>query len=188
MTNCGAPGCTNRSANNKNLSFHRLSSRKGDIKKKWLHKLGRKNVPETLSLCSEHFEQSCFERDLQAELMPNVKRKRVLKEDAVPTIFNHSQSPSRKRVFSLEREHKQDKKQCVQNAFTNYENDYAQQDVGCDTKDLIFVSEVGVQNGAKKTKSVRTQYRKEDFIFEDHFVNYTEDKIIIRNFVCVQTA
>ena len=37
MTNCGALGCTDRSANNKNISFHRLTAKKEEIKKKWLH-------------------------------------------------------------------------------------------------------------------------------------------------------
>ena len=97
MTNCGAPGCTNRSANNKNISFHRLSSKKEEIKKKWLHNLNRKFIPETLSVCSEHFEPSCFKRDLQAELM-GTKPRNILKDDAVPTIFKHSLGLSRKRV------------------------------------------------------------------------------------------
>ena len=112
MTNCGAPGCTNRSANNKNISFHRLSSKKEEIKKKWLHNLNRKFIPETLSVCSEHFEPSCFKRDLQAELM-GTKPRNILKDDAVSTIFKHSQGPSRKRVSSLGRENKEAKKQLV---------------------------------------------------------------------------
>ena len=66
MINCGAPGCTNRSANNKNISFHQLSSKKEEITKKWLHNLNRTFVPETMSVCSEQFEPSCFKRDLQA--------------------------------------------------------------------------------------------------------------------------
>ena len=60
MTNYGAPGCTNRSANKKNISFHRLSAKKDEINKKWLHNLNRKFIQETLYVCSEHFELSCF--------------------------------------------------------------------------------------------------------------------------------
>ena len=112
MTNCGALGCTNRSANNKNISFHQLLSKKEEIKKKWLYNLNRKFIPETLSVCSEYFEPSCFKRDLQAELM-GTKPRNILKDDAVPTIFKHSQGPSRKRLSSLERENKQAKKQLV---------------------------------------------------------------------------
>ena len=115
MTNCGAPGCTNRSANNKNISFHRLSSKKEEVKKKWLYNLSRKFTPETLSVCSEHFEPSCFKSDLQAELM-GTKPRNILKDDAVSSIFKPSQGPSRKRVSSLEIENKQAKKQLVQEA------------------------------------------------------------------------
>ena len=86
--------------------------KKEEIKKKWLHHLIRKFIPETLSVCSEHFEPSCFKRDLQAELIGK-KPRNILKDDAVATIFKHSQGPSRKRVSSLKRENKQAKKQLV---------------------------------------------------------------------------
>ena len=115
MTNCEAPGCTNCSANNKNINFHRLPSKKEEIKKKRLHNRNRKFIPGTLSVCSELFKPSCFKRDLQAESL-GTKPRNTLKDDAVPTIFKHSQSPSRKRVYSLERENKQAKKQLVQEA------------------------------------------------------------------------
>ena len=96
MTNCGAPGCTNRSANNKNISFYRLSSKNKEIEKKRLLNLNRKFIPETLSVCSKHFKPSYFKRDLQAELL-GTKPRNILKDDAFPTIFKHSQGPSRKR-------------------------------------------------------------------------------------------
>ena len=94
MTNCGAPGCTNRSEHDKNLSFHRIP-KKEEMRKRWLQKLQRKIIPKTLFVCSDHFESSCFERDLRSELMGE-KPKKILKEDAVPTIFQH-QTSSRKR-------------------------------------------------------------------------------------------
>ena len=74
MTNCRALVCTNHSTSNKNISFHRLSAKKEEIKKKWLHNLNRKFIPETLCVCSEHFEPSCFKRDLQAELMDKANK------------------------------------------------------------------------------------------------------------------
>ena len=118
--------------------------KKEEIKKKWLHNLNRKSIPETLFVCSEHFEPSCFKRDLQAELM-GTKPRNILKDDAVPTIFKHSQGPSRKRVSSLERENKQAKKQFVQEALGSYEKTITQtqKEVSCSTKDLIAVSEIG---------------------------------------------
>ena len=51
MTNCRAPGCSHRSANNKNISFHWISAKKEEIKKKWLHNLNRKFIPETQKRC-----------------------------------------------------------------------------------------------------------------------------------------
>ena len=158
MTNFGAPGCTNRSANNKNISFHRLSSKTAEIKKTWLHNLNRKFIPETVSLCSEHFEPSCFKCDLQAELM-GAKPRNILKNYAVPTIFKHSQGPSRKRISSLETENKQAKKQSVQEALGSFKKSITQtkKEVSCSTKDLIAVTEIGSLNSAK-TKSVQTQY------------------------------
>ena len=102
MTNRSAPGCTNRSEDNKNISFHRLPSKSEEVKKKWLHNLKRKNIPETVFLCSEHFEPHCFKRDLRAELM-GTKLRNELKDDAVPTLFQHSQCSSRKRISSIER-------------------------------------------------------------------------------------
>ena len=100
MTNCSAPGCTNRSEDNKNISFHRLPSKSEEVKKKWLHNLKRKNIPETVFICSEHFEPHCFKRDLRAELMG--KPKNELEDDAAPTLFQHSQCSLRKRISSIE--------------------------------------------------------------------------------------
>ena len=177
MTSCGAPGCTNRSANNKNISFHRLSAKKEEIKKKRLHNLNRKFSPEKLSVCSGHFEPSYFKRDLQAVLL-GTKPRNVMKDDAVPTIFKNSQCPSTKRVSSLERENKQVKKQLVQEALGSYEKTITQtqKEISCSTKDLITVTETGTQNSVK-TKLVRTQDRKEDF--EGEFQDIDKKKVLI---------
>ena len=177
MTSCGAPGCTNRSANNKNISFHRLSAKKEEIKKKRLHNLNRKFSPEKLSVCSGHFEPSYFKRDLQAVLM-GTKPRNVMKDDAVPTIFKNSQCPSTKRVSSLERENKQVNKQLVQEALGSYEKTITQtqNEISCSTKDLIAVTETGTQNSVK-TKLVRTQDRKEDF--EGEFQDIDKKKVLI---------
>ena len=120
------------------MSFQQLSSKEEEIKRKWLHNLNRKIIPETLSVCSEHLESSCFKRDLQDELM-GTKPRDILKDDAVLTIFKHSQGPSRKRVSSLEREKKQAKKELVQEALGSYEKTITQtqKEVSCSEKDLM---------------------------------------------------
>ena len=103
------------------------------------------------------------------------KPRNILKDDAVATIFKHVQGPSRKIVSSLERENKQAKKQLVQEALGSYEKTITQtqKEVSCSTKDLITVTEIGIENSAK-TKSVRTQYRKDDF--EEKFQDNEKDK------------
>ena len=152
--------------------------KKEEIKKKWLHNLNRKFIPETLSVCSEHFEPSSFKPDLQAELM-GTKPRKILKNDAVPTIFKLSQDPSRKRISLLERENKQPKKQLAQEALGSYEKmiTQTQKEVSCSTKDVTAVTEIGTQNSAK-TKSVPTQYRKEDFQEESQDIEKRQALIV----------
>ena len=77
---------------------------------------------------------------------------------------NYSQDPSRKRVSSLERKNEQAKKQLIQEALGSYKKTISQtqKEVSCSAKDLIAVIEIETQNSAK-TKSIRTQCRKEDF-------------------------
>ena len=110
----------------------------------------------------------------------STKPRNILKDDAVPTIFKHSQSPSRKRVSSLERENKQAKKQLLQEALGSYEKTItqAQKEVSCSTKDLIAVTEIGTQNSVQ-TKSVQTQCRKEDF--EEEFQDIEKIQVLIVN-------
>ena len=110
--------------------------------------------------------------------MIGTKPRNILKDDAVPTIFKKSQGPSRKRVSSLEREKKQAKKQLVQEALGRYEKTttQTQKEVSCSTKDPVAVTEIGTQNSAK-TKSVRTQYQKEDF--EEKFQDIEKRQALI---------
>jgi hypothetical protein len=69
MTNCGAPGCTNRSTIFPNKSFHRLPSEaRKELRKKWLNKIKRQIIPKVLYVCSDHFESECFKRDFKVSL------------------------------------------------------------------------------------------------------------------------
>ena len=70
---CCVPGCSNRSDREKHLSFHRLPVKKKLILKKWIHKIGRKNlaINESTRVCSEHFHNS---------------RGRMLRYDEVPSL------------------------------------------------------------------------------------------------------
>ena len=75
----------------KGLHFHKMPRNKPKLLKQWLVKMKRKDPPLTKSskICSIHFESDCYERDLRSQLL-NSKRKFILKEDAVPTIFHFS--------------------------------------------------------------------------------------------------
>ena len=176
MVNCGAPGCENRSDDNKKIveqggkpiSFHSLAARKEPYKAQWIHNLKRKIIPKHLNVCSAHFEPSCFERDLEYELLGKIPRN-ILKGDAVPTIFNHANDTSRKRISSIERQAKKAKRDIVNEAVKRFEES-SHIEVGCTTNDLITTVDFGAQvNGPKppKTASIRTQYREKHFQTEE---------------------
>lgn len=62
-------------------------------------------IPVTLFACFDHFKLTCFQHDSKALLM-GIKPRRLPIYDAVPTIFEHSQSLARKRVSSIDIERK----------------------------------------------------------------------------------
>ena len=76
MSGCAAIGCVNSSGKNPSLSFHQIpSNKRKEIRQEWLRRIKRgqneKYLPEdlTLYICSEHFENDCFERDLQVSFI-----------------------------------------------------------------------------------------------------------------------
>ena len=83
-----APGCSNKSKRN-NVYFHRLPLNDKGKLKKWIHNMKLKDPPinKCLRICSDHFTEDCYIRNLQAELTVS-KRQFRLKEDEVPTIFD----------------------------------------------------------------------------------------------------
>ena len=70
---CCVPGCSNHSDRETHLSFYRLPLKRKLVFKKWIHRIGRRNLPllETTPVCSEHFENS---------------RGRLLRWDEVPSL------------------------------------------------------------------------------------------------------
>ena len=91
MPACSASGCKNRLErdNGRGLSFHRLPAKNITLAKKWLEQLRRdeKRVPKNLYVCNEHFTDDCFETGYRFELLGGRTRRRSLKKDAFPTIF-----------------------------------------------------------------------------------------------------
>ena len=61
---CAAVNCSNKSNKAKNIVLYRLPKDK-TIQKQWLANLKRENIPTEARVCSMHFEESCFKRDLE---------------------------------------------------------------------------------------------------------------------------
>ena len=92
MVHCSVPRCTNYSAKTAKagiVSYHKSPSKR-DTQKAWLARLKRANLPplQNCYVCSEHFEETCFDSgtDVKIELLGQRIRRR-LKPDAVPTKF-----------------------------------------------------------------------------------------------------
>ena len=86
------------------VSFHRFP-RNDETRRKWVVALKLKKLPphydRTGYVCSEHFREEDYQRDLQAELL-GTKKRRVLKEGSVPSVFvfrsaKHRKAPSKAR-------------------------------------------------------------------------------------------
>ena len=105
MVCCSAPGCANHSDKSPDgVSFHSLPLSDPDRLAKWLTLMRREDfIPRPSSrLCSEHFEEDCFEPGflLKREFARGDgsyarKPKRTLKVTAIPTRFAHTHSLSR---------------------------------------------------------------------------------------------
>lgn len=88
MVCCAIAGCTHHTRHQKELgfTFHRFPKNK-ELRLKWIHACKRADsfsVNEA-RVCSEHFDDSDYLRDLKSELL-NLPAKRVLKPDAVPHL------------------------------------------------------------------------------------------------------
>jgi len=88
-TNCAVASCRNTHHNEagKSLSFHRFPNKDEGLVKLWIGRCCRKDPfnAKTARICSEHFEDGQFIRDLRRELLGDaVKARRILKDDAIP--------------------------------------------------------------------------------------------------------
>ena len=69
MVSCSAIGCTNRSTDNINIRFYQVPSEKKNksLRKQWLvniRRYGQLPKDNSFYICSDHFEENCFKRDL----------------------------------------------------------------------------------------------------------------------------
>jgi len=89
MPGCAVAGCSNwhgkASCTDEALSFHRFPKDEA-LRKVWINRCCRKdefNVDCT-RICSKHFDDDCFIRDMRNELLGQPSR-RILKDDAIPS-------------------------------------------------------------------------------------------------------
>ena len=113
MVRCVAPGCSNDNCNESGRQLTFFSFPKdAKQRREWVVKMGRALRGKTAyfeplkndRLCSAHFENSCFQRDLRAEFAADglleagsVRAPKRLKSGAIPTIFSHKRPPSARR-------------------------------------------------------------------------------------------
>ncbi|XP_067129670.1 uncharacterized protein [Centruroides vittatus] len=129
-TRCAVYGCNNNllaiKAKGENVTFHVFPRQKDLISKsigsEWINrwKSGDKFNPDTSRICSVHFVQSDYERDLQNELLGLLVRK-ILKKTAIPTL----NLPDRMNPTVTERERRSSKrkqKEEVNDLLTNNGN------------------------------------------------------------------
>ena len=99
---CAVYGCHNR--NNCSYSFFELP-KDTSLDKEWkikVHREGKVPKDEHYYVCQIHFEKTCFERDMMAEIMGYTPKKKRLKPGSVPTSFEYKKKP-KKRLYSEER-------------------------------------------------------------------------------------
>jgi hypothetical protein len=104
MPHCTVPNCTNgwRKTKGTGVSYHRLPT--NHMKSLWLQRVRRDNPRDSKHsfVCSDHFSPESYESSLAEKLCGHTGRK-ILKPDAVPTIFKHSENvPKTKRRVSSE--------------------------------------------------------------------------------------
>ena len=118
---CAAYGCYNRSDKRKgkwislfSIPNPRIKPEKKHLAARWLFKIGTGWTEKNYSfsgaqrLCHEHFEESCFEAELQTRL--GFRRFKRLKPGAVPTTFYNNTTQSLIQLERKERAQKPTKK------------------------------------------------------------------------------
>ena len=69
---CVAVDCSNNTFTknqDKDVSFYNLT-KDINLRKKWLSNIKQENIPKNPKICHQHFEDSCFKRDLELNIFP----------------------------------------------------------------------------------------------------------------------
>ncbi|XP_056022044.1 SKI3 subunit of superkiller complex protein-like [Ostrea edulis] len=69
-------------------------------------------------VCERHFEKDCFKEDIRAKIMGYTPKRKLLKEDALPTIFDDSK-PKKIRESSSKRYEKKEKQELINRLLEN---------------------------------------------------------------------
>ena len=102
MSWCVVTNCFNTRQKNKGTKGFFAIPKDEKIRKQWEHAIGRKSLPSGGAVCSDHFEEDCFDKswDMQIDLNPSYSErpiKRKLNKDAVPSIFPHKEGKKEER-------------------------------------------------------------------------------------------
>ena len=89
MCICAAVNCSNKSNKAKNIVLYRLPKDK-TIQKQWLANLKRENIPIEVRVCSMHFEESCFNKDIliTTKINDHLNEEQVLVASNPPSRFS----------------------------------------------------------------------------------------------------
>ena len=73
VRSCSAFGCKNECKKDSGIKFYSLPTKEknNDLRQKWLANIKREgDLPkdENFLICSDHFEEHCFQRDLKVKL------------------------------------------------------------------------------------------------------------------------
>ncbi|KAK2558915.1 THAP domain-containing protein 2 [Acropora cervicornis] len=177
MVNCCVPGCTNYSAKSTNISYHKIP-KDPQLRKAWISRLRRENLPplKNCYVCSEHFDNECFESDFMEQLIGEKKRKR-LKVDAIPSIFTFT-SPtavsSKRRATTENRIERKRQKETLENilapsssgSFADATHEESDMEISEDEVVPSDTRDIGIQccleNRFMVTTTISTQTNKAD--------------------------
>lgn len=112
MSWCVVVGCHNNSKRNSDKSYFRLPKDE-NCRKEWIKLINRTSLPSRVYVCSDHFEESCFDSSwaLQNSIFYKDRpAKRRLIPGSKPSIFPHKERP-KERETSNRRAHKREKEE-----------------------------------------------------------------------------
>ena len=118
MSWCAVINCNNKTKNDREVSYFRLP-KVTSVHKDWIHVTGRHvtidNLPSKILICSEHFEEKCFDPSwkLQNELYyKDCQISRWLLAGSIPTLLHHKKD-NKPRLSSVKRALAQRKEEVI---------------------------------------------------------------------------